>query len=577
MTSFVGDLWKKVGELKFNSKTTSSSFPFVFDEKKPIGTVGPFKIFEGQDFESSERKEESIFRRITIFSCKEKTKIDEGKRILKSLKTLRHPRMLRYIFSKENENEILVATEWVEPFKKGKKTENLEWQIWGNWSVSKVYEFLKSSTNKEISVNENCGNLWITSSGEVKVALFNENCSIEDFDFPVTIKGIFPEALKKENLLVQLTETFDHLVTLSLGERVNLIKKLSSLSNEKDFLKFLVLPELVKSRKLIGGQQEISIEEILFLFVKGKELIGESGVDDFMFLLSDFYCELLGRHATGQPIPLTICLLDQMGNQGQGICSLFTEKYAQEKIYPHVNVLLGHPLPIVREAALKALQGLCEKLGNKTIGNDVLRQLARMQGDSEGLLRLKALVILEGTVWSKIPDTLKSKICGPAVSRALSDTYSPCRRSGLNLLKKGIGLLSPQEIATKLVPAVAVLLIEGDTGIRMEAFECMEKLILPTLKRAAINTASPPSTNAPSTMTSASAAMTSASTSADVKANNVYSKATVSNSSINSGSQSKPPPVENIPEQQNNSNESVPRPVSGSGSKMKLGSIKKIV
>lgn len=575
MASFVGDLWKKVGELKFNSKTTtSSSFPFIFDEQKPIGTVGPFKIFEGQDFESSDRKEESIFRRITIFSCKEKMNIEAGKRILKSLKTLRHPRMLRYIFSKESENEILVVTEWVEPFKRGRR-EDLEWQIWGNWSVSSVYDFLKSSTNKEISIDENCGNLWITSSGEVKVALFNENCSIEDF--PVAIKLLFPDALKKENLLVQLTETFDHLVTLSLGERVNLIKKLSSLP--KDFLKFLVLPELIKSRKLIGGQHEISIEEILFLFVKGKELIGESGVDDFMFLLSDFYCELLGRHATGQPIPLTICLLDQMGCQG--ICSLVTEKYAQEKIYPLVNVLLGHPVPAVRDASLKALQGLCDKLGSKTIGNDVLRHLARMQGDSEGLLRLKALGVLEGTVWSKIPDTLKAKICGPAVSRALSDTYPPCRRSGLNLLKRGIGLLLPQEIVTKLVPAVAMLLIEGDAGIRMEAFECMEKLILPTLKRAVVNTAS-----ASSTVSSGSAAssVTSSSTNSTIPSVNIAKtviaednniKTTGSNTSISISFQSTRPKAENITEQQNISNESVPKPTSGS--KMKLGSIKKIV
>ena len=65
------------------------------------------------------------------------------------------------------------------------------------------------------------------------------------------------------------------------------------------------------------------------------------------------------------------------------------------------------------------------KLSDKTIGNDVLRQLARLQGDAEGALRFKAISILSGTVWAKLPDTLKAKICGPAVSRALADPFTP--------------------------------------------------------------------------------------------------------------------------------------------------------
>ena len=81
MTSFVGDLWKKVGELKFNSKA-SSSVPFIFDEKQPLGTIGPFLLFEGRDFEFSDRKEDSIFRRVSVFSCKERMKIEAAKRIL---------------------------------------------------------------------------------------------------------------------------------------------------------------------------------------------------------------------------------------------------------------------------------------------------------------------------------------------------------------------------------------------------------------------------------------------------------------------------------------------------------------
>ena len=70
-----------------------------------------------------------------------------------------------------------------------------------------------------------------------------------------------------------------------------------------------------------------------------------------MFLLSELYSELLGKHA-GNLIPLTLCLLDLIGSQGLG--ALFTEKYAQDQVYPSVSVLLGHPLPAVKGSCIES-------------------------------------------------------------------------------------------------------------------------------------------------------------------------------------------------------------------------------
>ena len=187
MSSFVGDLWKKVGELKLNVSTNRniSSFPYVYDEKMgPVGRIGPFLIFNGQDFDvsNSERKEESIFRRVSVFVCKEKdqTRLDQSKRIVKALKTIRHPRILKYISSKESEGEVVLVTEWVEPFKKSHRNNNKEMEIWGAWSIKEVVEFLRR-VGREICVDGDSGNLWMTASGEVKVALFNESEPVDSF------------------------------------------------------------------------------------------------------------------------------------------------------------------------------------------------------------------------------------------------------------------------------------------------------------------------------------------------------------------------------------------------------------
>lgn len=571
MASFVGDLWRKVGELKLNSSTNklNSSFPFVFDENKSTGhVIGPFKQFEGQEFESP-GKEESLFRRVSVFCCKERMRIEEAKRIVKGLKSLKHPRILRYISSKETDAEVILVTEWAEPFQSNDRNTE-EWETWGRWSVQQVYEFLRE--NRKVSLNGDCGNLWITASGEVKVAVFNETCG--DFEeFSDVMKRTFPSAKAEKNELINLTESFDYLVTFSSGERVNLIKKLFNFKNPR-FLKFLALPELVRTRKLIGnvtgtGQQEVSMEEVQFLFVKGKELLtrdpGDKGsaTNDFLFLLSEFYCELLGKHATNT-IPMTACLLEQMGNQG--LCELFIEKYAQDKIYPHVSVLLGHPMPAMRESAIKALESLCDKLSAKTLGNDVLRQIARLQGDSEGILRLKAVGMLAGPLWSKLPDSLKSKICGPAVARALSDPFTPCRRSGLALLRQGLPLLPANEVVSKVIPAVAMLLIEPDATVRSEAFECMEKMILPSLKRSANKvenvTKSPESVDSNVSKSSVSSAGISSINCSSCISSVSKSITNTNQSSISSLNLSSVP----------NCSE-VKLPVSG---KMKLGSIKKI-
>lgn len=491
MSSFVGDLWKKVGELKMSVSggAASSAFPFIYNEQEIIRKVGPFTQFNGQDFESNpKKKEESVFRRVSVFICRERSEISEAKRILKSIKTMRHPRMLKFISAKESELEIILVTEWVEAFKI-KNESDLEWKKWAKWSIKEVEVFLESATGRDNNFIFK-ENLWMTASGEVKIALFKEY-SEEDFHVDL------PEFTSK-NDLIHLTETFDRLVTLSSGERLSLIRKLLS-PNEtlpKDFLKFLILPELIKSRKLVGqAGNEITLEEVQFLFIKGKELIigndtggvGAGAVSDFMYLLSDFYCELLS--GGNGSVQLIGCLLDQMSIEGKlsSLCNLFTEKYAQEKIYPLVASLTNHPIPIIRESALKALQGLCEsKLGDKLIGNDVLRVLARMQGDVEGSLRVKAIEILSGAVWKRISDTLKTKICGPAVSRALQDPHIPCKRSGLALLKKGITLLPPSEIVTKLIPSLAGLFIDSDVRLRVEGFECMEQVVLPILKDKSI-------------------------------------------------------------------------------------------
>lgn len=515
MSSFVGDLWKKVGELNLSklsgssSGRPSSSFPFVFDETKSDNRtlIGPFTKFPGQDYEISSRKEVSIFRRVNVFVCRDRLRIEEAKRIVKALKTLKHPRILRYISSKESDSEVLLVTEWADCLKNGLKFEDEsdeEWQTWARWSGKEVYEFLSKNVGKEISFSLESGNLWKTSSGEVKIALFNEEFSNENFD--TVMNRNFPSAKTVKNDLIHFTESFDYLVTFSAGERISLIKRLGN-CKRGDFLKFLALPELVRTRKLTlnksssanvnvaqgspsasAPSQEVSLEEVQFLFIKGLELISkdsssDAAIDDFMFLLSEMYCDFLGKHAVNS-IPLTATLLNLIGSQG--LTKLFTEKYAQDQIYPYVSALLGHPLPAMREVALKALEGLCEKLTAKTIGNDVLRQIARLQGDSEGSLRLKALTVLSGTLWSKLSDNLRAKICGPAVSRALADPFIPCRRSGLKLLKEGLNLLPPSEVATKIIPSVSTILIVEDAITRAEAFECMEKLILPMLKKSMI-------------------------------------------------------------------------------------------
>lgn len=578
MSSFVGDLWKKVGELKMSVSggSSGSAFPFIYNEQETITRIGPFLQFNGQDFESNPlRKEESVFRRVSVFSCKDRSGIPEAKRILKSLKTMRHPRMLRFISAKESESEVVVVTEWVEAFKM--KCDDLEWQKWAKWSIKEVEEFLRGAGRENCIVKDN---LWITASGEVKVALFNEYTNGNDV--------VLPEFTGK-NDLIHLTETFDRLVTLSSGERASLIKKLCN-SNQKEralpreFLKFLILPELVKSRKLISGQPgEISLEEVHFLFVKGRELIGgddPGSVCDFMFLLSDFYCELLANGTNS--VQLIGCLLDQMAD---GLCRLFTDKYAQDKIYPLVSALTSHPLPMIRESALKALQGLCEtRLSERVIANEVLRVLARMQGDAEGSLRVKAIGVLSDTVWTRIPDGLKAKICGPAVSRALSDPYPPCKRAGLSLLRKGIALLPPQEIVSKLIPGVAGLLIEGDGGLRGEGFECMERVVLPTLKRAVIGGASAGSDK------SAGSAGDNKSMSSKSSTPSVPSVSSIpSAASVPGDTSKKTPTIQSQTEMFNTTDQSTAskqqQPSTSSStpsanttsSKMKLGSIKKIV
>lgn len=162
MSSLVGGWLKQI--VKTGSSISSGSkndFPFKESSNSPNAfTWGPFKITQGT--KTGLPSQDSQYAQVCIWRASSSD--PTAQRILKQMKTLKHPSMLQPLALKEGE-ELLIATEWVEPLRDWQHRLDPQWQSWASWQLKGVLEWLSNSvSNDERSV-------FVTRSGECRLVL----------------------------------------------------------------------------------------------------------------------------------------------------------------------------------------------------------------------------------------------------------------------------------------------------------------------------------------------------------------------------------------------------------------------
>mmetsp|Transcript_10613 Transcript_10613/g.10688 ORF Transcript_10613/g.10688 Transcript_10613/m.10688 type:complete len:926 (+) Transcript_10613:164-2941(+) len=128
----------------------------------------------------------------------------------------------------------------------------------------------------------------------------------------------------------------------------------------------------------------------------------------------------------------------------------------------------------MREESLKSLIPLVDRLQEKQLQDQLVRCVCNLQADPEAAIRTNATIFI-GKIASKMNPNVRTKTLATSFTKAMKDAFVPCRVAGLRatLACLSSNCFEATQVATKLMPQVCLLLLDGSQEIRELAVVCM--------------------------------------------------------------------------------------------------------
>lgn len=129
----------------------------------------------------------------------------------------------------------------------------------------------------------------------------------------------------------------------------------------------------------------------------------------------------------------------------------------------------------LRELTLKAVLSLVPSLHSPSM-EKLSRYLVRLQGDSETAIRTNAVIFI-AKIAPHLSEVSRQKMLLPAYSRAMNDTFPPCRLSALQSILQSKPLFSKQDLARTVAPCALPLTLDPMSDVRREAFRVVQNIM----------------------------------------------------------------------------------------------------
>ncbi|XP_062084201.1 uncharacterized protein LOC133790551 isoform X2 [Humulus lupulus] len=148
-----------------------------------------------------------------------------------------------------------------------------------------------------------------------------------------------------------------------------------------------------------------------------------------------------------------------------------------EQVYPHVATGFSDTSAFLRELTLKSMLVLAPKLSQRTISGSFLKYLSKLQVDEEPAIRTNTTILL-GNIASHLNEGTRKRVLINAFTvRALRDTFPPARGAGIMALCATSSYYDINEVATRILPNVVVLIIDPDSDVRSKAFQAVDQFM----------------------------------------------------------------------------------------------------
>lgn len=156
--------------------------------------------------------------------------------------------------------------------------------------------------------------------------------------------------------------------------------------------------------------------------------------------------------------------------------NILHSKIVVNELWPHLITGFNDTAAVIREATVRSIPLVAQKLNDRIMNNELLKQLAKAQLDPEPSIRTNTCILI-GKLTPKLSATTRKKILVPACSRALKDSFAPARAAGLRTLLATVDEHDDNDLATKVLPTLCPALLDKEKVVRDQAFEVVEKLI----------------------------------------------------------------------------------------------------
>ncbi|KAF9653221.1 ARM repeat-containing protein [Thelephora ganbajun] len=264
------------------------------------------------------------------------------------------------------------------------------------------------------------------------------------------------------NRLVNICQDLDNFALSGDSEKSNMIRMLkeSADSLPPEFATHRVLPALVSALER-GGASASAASIVPLLLQLGTNV---SIDEEYVTAVIGPVVSLFASPDRG----VRMALLDNLDE----FKDKMDKKMVVDKIWPHLQTGFTDTVVILREATIRAISQLSDKLSDRILNNDLLRHLARLQSDQEASIRTNACILV-GRLGPTLGYSTKRKVLVPAFTKALKDPFVHARVAGLMGFMATIDCFELDELASKVIPSMSFTLLDSEKLVRDQAFKAI--------------------------------------------------------------------------------------------------------
>lgn len=135
------------------------------------------------------------------------------------------------------------------------------------------------------------------------------------------------------------------------------------------------------------------------------------------------------------------------------------------ELFPSIISGCSDLAPQLKEATVRGLVSLVERLSPRNINQELFKQLQTLQFDAHPAVRTNALIGL-GRVSSHLDSSLRSTKLGPLLIQSLRDPFPPARQACLRAVMAIASSIDPSTLCNNILPAVCPLLLDPEVSVR---------------------------------------------------------------------------------------------------------------